>query len=267
MTRLLSYLICFHDKYYPENVKEFTTEEIHRLFIWYSVSPEPIQSEAVVPVLLRERFLCDYDGGKMQAEHWYQNSALFHLSRNPYILSESAYVGFGQYDFYLRKDGFEIVADICKGTDDVGIGFLTYPLQCLFDVVSREAWDTLFCSRYNDLHDTKHSMIFGLWHEPILCHAFTVPTWFFMEMMEFMDAMTTELQTLSTGERHIAGTIERALAIYLNFAFSEGRLRRYIVEGAVVHNEKQRCADPFRGISATPQNAQEFQDYHDESEV
>ena len=279
MSRLVSYFIAFHDAYYPENTREFTMEEIGRLFIWYSVARSTIQSEAKVPVLLRERFLPVYDAGRMQEEHWYQNSMLFHLWRNPSVIEASEYVGFGQYDFGLSKEGFDLCTDILKdttsdvgsaerGSADVCIGMLPYSLDTLWEVVSREAWDTMFTSRYNDRREQNHSLIFGLWHQPFLCHAFIIPTWFFMEMMEFMELVLPELKELAGGERHLAGTIERALAIYLNFAFAEGRLRRCVVRHAIRHNDHQRLADPFRGILATPgKDAQELQDGHSERSV
>ena len=270
MSRLVSFFIAFHDAYYPENTREFTTEEIHRWFIWYSVALAPIESEAKVPVLLRERFLPVYDGGQMQKEHWYQNSMLFHLWRNRSAIQESEYVGFGQYDFILRKNGFEICRDLLQVDDNVCIGMLPYPLHTLWQVISPEAWDTFFTSRYNDMRGTNHSLIFGLWNEPFLCHAFILPTWFFLEMMEFIDSVMPQLKIMAGGERHVAGTIERALAIYLNFAFAEDRLRRFVVEGFVEHVEAQRCADSFRGISATSGrdvDAQEFQSGDSQREV
>ena len=228
-------------------------EEIGRLFIWYSVARSTIQSEAKVPVLLRERFLPVYDAGRMQEEHWYQNSMLFHLWKNPSVIGASEYVGFGQYDFGLSKEGFDLCTDILKDSkSDVCIGMLPYSLDTLWQVASREAWDTMFTSRYNDRQEQNHSLIFGLWHQPLLCHAFIIPSWFFMEMMEFMDLVLPELKELAGGERHLAGTIERALAIYLNFAFAEGRLRRCVVRHAIRHNDHQRLADPFRGIIAAP---------------
>jgi hypothetical protein len=258
MSRLVSYFIAFHDAYYPENTRDFTPEEIEDYFIWYSVARNPIKSEAKVPVLLRERFLAIYDGGRMQEEHWYQNSMFFHLYWNPEIIRESRYVGFGQYDFELNKMGWDIGVHLMDGDpehDNVAIGHLVYPMAAMWDISDCDRWNKLFVQKYNEIHGTSHDMRRPS-PGPFLCHAFIIPTWFFMEMMEYIASVMPQVRELAYIPEHYAGTLERAFAIYINFGIMEQRLRRFISfkdHPTVKHNHKtQRLADPFRGIIATP---------------
>jgi hypothetical protein len=82
-----------------------------------------------------------------------------------------------------------------------------------------------------------------------LMHSFIVPSWFFKQMMEFMEwNLPTILKSLDWNLQHLAGTLERLFALCISAGIEEGRFRKVLHIRKTDHNGAQHSGDPFRNI-------------------
>jgi hypothetical protein len=182
--------------------------------------------------------------------NFYQNSVFFHLYRNPQALS-CKYIGFGQYDMSFDADQFRKIATLLEGdmADKVVTAF-PYSFDHLFDRFSPDIWNTFFLEPYNKFYGTQHSLE-NLRPIPLfLLHTFILPKWFFLHMMEFVEhLLPTTLKMLNWDTQHLAGTLERVLALCISCGVAEGKFRHlYILEG-MKHEGEQHEEDTLRGIT------------------
>jgi len=246
----MTFYIVFHRDVLPENTQEYTPEEIRERFLWVAVNdsiPKIIPRD--LP-FIEERSFRRYTP-ELQQKKYYQNSVFFHLYWNAYSLT-SEYMGFGQYDMEIQKEGFEKTLELLD-KPNVVVSFLPHPFIGCPHVYSPELWYQMFLRPYNAFRNKRHTFSDLAKYPLCLWHTFIIPRWLFVEMMEFVDWNMRNLQmrTNDTINRHLAGTLERVFAFYISCVMHEGRVEFHKGEG-MIHHDEQRIADPFRSMSGRP---------------
>lgn len=239
----MTFYIVFHRDVLPENMQEYSLDEIKQRFLWVSVNDAIPKS--IPPELphLAERSFPKYVP-TLQASKFYQNSVFFHLYWNPQFLT-SEYLGFGQYDMEFKKYEFEQTLSILNKPNAV-VSFMPHPFVGCPHVYGFETWVAMFLRPYNTFRHKNHRFKDLEKYPLCLYHTFIIPRWLFVEMMEFVDWNMPNLRMqLNSDTRHLAGTLERVFAFYISCALHEKRLEFYEGKG-IIHRDDQRIADPFR---------------------
>jgi hypothetical protein len=223
------------------------------IFTWVAVneSIEKINDDWIPKDRLLKEWTMPVYNPLMQMSKFYQNSVFFHLYWNPHLL-KSKYVGFAQYDMAFDVDALgEIINKI--GEDDGGdkiFGAYPYVLNTIYDILGAAEWEECFMKPYNDYYSTMHRLEDISTLPLLLLHTFIMPKWFFLHMMGFVDKMYVGiLRALGWNTQHLAGTLERVLALCIGFGIKENKFRIVKLWSGVNHIDSQHTGDSFRGIT------------------
>lgn len=238
------YIVC-HRVTCPENHADFTEEEAtEEGLVWYVVNEAlPEKSIQCFPSRRVNEWELAVHDPFMQLNHFYNNSALWHVFRNP-LLRRTAFVGFAQYDMAIPKRALRAFAGV-PGATRVGIMF-PYPFCALWEnPLPREYWEGV-------VREAQPGVGLGDLSECALplMHGFILPTPAFMEMMAFADcALAGVVRALGHDTRHLAGTLERLFALWIAAKVHAGRLGPMVtLEGCAHNQETQRLPDAFREL-------------------
>ena len=247
----LTIFIIYHKTAYESNTSTFTQQEIKDYFTWVSVNESIKKEDSWIPKeqLLEECKMAKYSP-LLQMTNFYQNSVFFHLYWNKQLIT-SKYIGFAQYDMTLPGPEIRSLAASLKGdTADKIIPVYPYPFEALYDHLKADSWNECFIKPYNAFYGTSHS-IESLKSLPIfLIHTYIMPKWFFIHMMEFVDHnLPVILKALKWDTRHLAGALERVLALCITCGIAEGKFRHLIHLQGVSHNSLQHTGDALRGLN------------------
>ena len=243
----LTFYIVFHKIVFEENTKDFTDSEKKEMLCWIAVNEKiPKSIPDFVEPLLYEYKMAKYNP-LYQMNNFYQNSVFFHLYHNQHLI-DSEYIGFSQYDISHKADPFRKIFEIIKNDASLIFPGFIYPFECLYCVLSPDEWKKSFVEPYNTFYGTSHTLE-NLQQLPLcLFHTFIMPTWYFKHMMEFVEhILPTTLKYLNWDTRHLAGTLERVIALSISCAILEGVIRPLPLEGCV-NNINQHTGDEMRGI-------------------
>ena len=250
-TTALTFYIVYHKKVYEENTKGFMKEELERWFRWVAVN-EKIEKEDVswIPeecLLYEYKFQVYFP--RLQEENYYQNSVFFHLYRNPNLI-QTRYVGFGQYDMSFDADNFRIATKALENDyADKVVGVFMYDGNLLERERGNEFYNLLFFKLYEEFFKIKHTSEKIKRYPLFLMHTFIIPTWFFKQMMGFIEYILPYLaHGLQLNTRDLAGTLERIMALCIACGMEEGRFKKMVVLQKVIHREEQHAGDVMRGI-------------------
>ena len=250
----LNIYIIYHKNLFEENTAEFTDEERKSLFKWVAVNesiPKEFPSWISKGSMIKEYEMRTYSP-LMQMSNFYQNSVFFHLYWNKDEYVHSDYVGFAQYDMSFSADHIRKISEVLKQNTDYSIvfGAYPYPIQTAFDILSPEEWTNTLLIPYNLHYGTNHS-IQDLTNIPIfLMHTFILPRHYFIYMMRFMDTWYPKLiKALNWSTRHLAGTLERAIGIYIALGILEAKFKHVIRLEGITHVDAQHTGDEMRGIN------------------
>jgi hypothetical protein len=250
----LTFYIVFHQKLFPQNTEQFSHEEMKKWFRWVAVN-EKIQKEVRTlfhnSLIIKEWEMKNYSPF-YQMLNFYQNSVFFHLHENPEMI-KTRYIGFGQYDMSFTADNFRNAITRIFAENDPGdkvIGCFLYEYKALFQLFDKDIWTDYFFEPYNQYFKIKHT------HEEIkdiplcLLHTFIIPTWFFHSMMGFLKwNLPKIMKMLNWDTRHLAGTLERFIALCISCGIKEGRFRGFFQLEGVSHLDEQHMEDPLRNIA------------------
>ena len=247
----MDFYIVAHKYVIESNYASFTHEEKKRMLCWVFVNeaitkiiPDWIPSES----LIKEYELPVYDP-LFQMNNFYQNSFFIHLNRNRYLVKKG-YVGFGQYDMTLPANVFRQAEEIIlKGVSTLFFMY-PYPFEALYsNPLSEEVWRELV-DIYNTRTKTSHSFDQLKTVPLVLCHTFILPTSIFFECMDFVEASVPFfLKNLEWKTRHLAGTLERVIALALSFKILEGRFQNLVHLQGIEHVAAQHAGDELRGLN------------------
>jgi len=250
---LFHFYIIFHQILFEKNTKSFTEEERNRMLRWVSVNeaiPKSFPPWIPKDLQITESELLDYSP-LYQMSHFYQNSFFFILPKNKHLL-KTPYVGFGQYDMSISADSFRTMEHLLEGEGKVKQTlFVVYPyaFEALYDLFDKCFWEEIL-EKYNTLYCTSHSFEHLSQLSLPLLHTFVLPTQIFLECMEFVEtSLPFLLKRLNWNTRHLAGTLERVLAIAINIKVLERKLVRVLHLKGIDHIGSQHTEDLLRNIS------------------
>lgn len=253
MSKTLTFHIIFHTKLYKDNLNGFTPDEIKNWFSWVAVNekiPKAIPDWVPSDQLIFEYKLKNYSPF-YQMLYFYQNSFFFHLLMNPELLN-SRYVGFGQYDMKFNAHNFRsVIQSLENDSGDKIVGFFPYKSDGHFtdNPENEELYNKCFIEPYRKYYHISHTLS-SLSKWPIfLIHTYILPTWFFKQMMEFIDwNIPTIMKSLNWNVRHLSGTLERILGLCICAGLEEGRFRSVKHIQDTQHIEEQHAGDIVRNI-------------------
>lgn len=243
MAGLLLYVVC-HRTTYPSNHSDFTAAEAEAAGLrWYVVN-EPLQPKRILcpPGCRVDEWTLPAHDPFMQLNHFYNNSALWHVFRNPGLRTRE-FVGFAQYDMTIPKRSLQTFLEASHGPRRVGVT-CPMPFECLFhNPLPAQFWDALVqeVQPGTTLCDLSGASL------PLM-HGFVLPAPAFVEMMSFADArLHGVVRALAHDTRHLAGTLERVFALWIVAKARAGVLGPVMVLPGFEHDqETQRLPDEFR---------------------
>jgi hypothetical protein len=185
-----------------------------------------------------------------QMLNFYQNSVFYHLAWNKELI-KGRYIGFGQYDMKMSAPEFREMYQITSedNADKVFTPFL-YKFDALYSSpIDEDGWITCFLKPYNKFFGMNHTLE-NISKLPLaLLHTFIMPTWFFLDIMPFVEKNTPEiLRALNWETRHLAGSLERVFALCISCGILEGKIKNLIPLDGFQHIESQHSEDLLRGI-------------------
>lgn len=249
----LTFYIVFHKELYERNTKSFTQEELQTYFTWIGVN-EKIPK--VIPLWLSHlpilyEYKMEHHCPLYQMLNFYQNSVFFHLYHNKSLL-KSKYIGFGQYDMSIDAGVMrQIIQNIQTSTHRTLYGFFLYPSISLFNLLNENDWNDIFFNPYFEQRGLQHTYQ-SIQHLPLaLLHTFIIPQNIFIDMMGFVEKIyPLILKKLNWDTAHLAGTLERVFALFLNCQIKEDTLQVFMNVNGIQHIDDQHSEDTLRGIAS-----------------
>lgn len=226
-----------------DGVQGFSPDELGRWVRWY-VTNEPLGDKDVrVPPELRiDEWTLPWHDPLQQLCNFYNNSALWHVYKNPALHDD--FVGFAQYDMVLPRDP---VAEFAAYDAPLKVGYMqpTPAAEFWHTAVPRREWERLAarmtCAPLDAI--LAPGVLLPLYH------SFLLPLEPFLEMMRFVErALPDVLRALRHDTRHLAGTLERVVALWIAAAVRGGRLGPALHLHGVAHDHSRRLPDPLRGL-------------------
>jgi hypothetical protein len=245
----MEFFIVFHKSLYKDNYNSFSEIEKQRLLRFVAVNeaiPKNIPDWLPNNSLIEEYHLPIYHP-LYQLNKYYQNSFLFALVDNLNVI-KTKYIGFGQYDQYLPAKLFlEIEQRILVSETPTIYGAYPHSFETIYNLWDTKEWNTII-DIYNKLEKT-NIQYDDLKKLPLfLCHTFVLPSQIFIEIMIFVKKIESiVLQMLKYDVRHMAGTLERVIAIIISCKIIQYKLCVCQING-IEHKIEQREPDNYRDI-------------------
>jgi hypothetical protein len=243
--------IIGHEKFYAETVGGISDEDLKKYVRFVCVNekltkhiPDSFPKECVV----NEWEFPDYEKF-YQENKYYQNSVFFNLMNVIETLGLDQ-IGFFQYDMIMSPDIFDTIKTTCKADEGAAIAFYPYPIEQLFEIINPNQWQ-FFIQQYSNFFQTP---VDTEKLEPLklaLFHTFVIPKKNYCRMMHFTKKVLPTVLTFlsSSGTRHIAGTLERLFALFLNMEIVTENMPDFTWIDGLIHDDKNlRMRDDFRNL-------------------
>jgi hypothetical protein len=240
------YIVCHRDAY-AVNHRGYTHAEAREAGLrWYVVNEPLTPKDIDAPPSCRvNEWDLPWHDPFMQMNHFYNNSALWHVYRNLDLLVDD-HVGFAQYDMTIPRAPLDAFAELTTAQPGA-VGYMfPYPFAALFhNPLPAEFWDHVIVraafpgrATLSDLSSV----------ELPLFHGFILPKTAFLKMMAFADrVLPVVVRALGHDTRHLAGTLERVCALWIAAAVWSGTLGPVVNVPGFEHNQAaQRLLDAFR---------------------
>ena len=234
----------YHATLYPSNFEGYSTKELREWFRLYAANeavPKDFPDTKSLPPVIKEWELPWHDP-LQQMNKMFNNSAMWHVWRNADSLPTTQFVGFSQYDIAIPRDSLRDFLRMTSHPRRVGYMFpYAWDAFRLDEALPLQFWDSL------DLPVKLHELMAG--RPAPLLHAAILPREGFEAMMEWLDAAKgTIVRALGHDVRHLAGTLERAMALWIAAHVHCGQLGPACHLKGCVHSPEQRLPDQYRGI-------------------
>jgi len=245
--------IIGHKEFYEKSVKGIPEEDLKN-HVRFVLVNENVHDKNVPASFPEECIVKEYDIENYepfyQKNNYYQNSFFFNLMNVIDTLGLDQ-IGFFQYDMVLTPV-FDKIKTICESDSTAAIAFYPYPIEQLFEILNPPAWQ-FFIQQYSNFFNVEVDT------EPLeklplaLFHAFVIPKSNYCRMMHFTKKVLPNLITFLSsrgGNRHIAGTLERLFALFLNLEIVTKNMKDFTWVDGLIHDDvTMRLPDSFRGIS------------------
>ena len=242
--------IIGHRKFYDSSVEGISKDDLkkHVKFVCVNENlPKDIPAEFPMECIMNEWDIPDYEA-YYQANHFYQNSFFFNLM-NVIDTMGLDQIGFAQYDMIFTPEILERVKDICEDPK-AAVGFYSYPIEPLFEILQPDIWQFVI-QQYSNFFDVAITDIARLdTMQFALFHTFVIPVETYKRMMAFAKSILHSIIAfLGNDATHMAGTLERVFALFLNLEIITGNMKQLEWIDGLVHDDANlRLPDEFRGI-------------------
>lgn len=240
-----------HQKFYAETLRGISEEDLKkyiRIVLVNERIPKEIPEEFPKEIIVNEWEIPNYESF-YQKQKYYQNSVFFNLMNIIDTLGLD-HVGFFQYDMVMTPEIFENIKNICESDKEAAIGFYPYPIEHLFEIVNPCQWQFII-QQYSNFFQVPIDDIEKLESMKLaLFHTFVIPKANYCRMMHFAKKVLPNILTfLQDDTRHIAGTLERLFALFLNLEIITENMKDFTWIDGLVHDDVNlRLRDDFRGI-------------------
>ena len=242
--------IVGHQKFYAKTVEGISDDDLKKYVRFVCVNedlPKDIPAEYPKECVVNEWDIPDYES-YYQKNNYYQNSVFFNLM-NVIDTLNLDHIGFAQYDMVFTPEIFDQIKEKCKDPKAV-VGFYPYPIEPLFEILQPGVWQFII-QKYSNFFDIAVDDVEKLDTMKLaLFHTFVIPVENYKRMMCFTkDILKNVVAFLGNNTRHMAGTLERVFALFLNLEIITGNMPEFEWIDGLVHDDVNlRLADAFRGL-------------------
>jgi len=243
--------IVGHQKFYAETVAGISDEDLkkHVRFVCVNENlPKDVPAEFPAECVMNEWEIQGYEPF-YQREKYYQNSVFFNTMNIIETLGLDQ-IGFAQYDMVFTPEIFEEIKQTCEADKNAAIGFYPYPIEHLFEIVPPQAWQFII-QQYSNFFQVPVENVDKLESMKLaLFHTFVIPKSNYCRMMHFAKKVLPNIVTfLNKDNRHMAGTLERLFALFLNLEIITGNMKEFKWVSGLRHDDTGlRLRDEFRGV-------------------
>jgi len=243
--------IVGHNKFYEQTVVDVSEDDLKKYVKFVCVNekiPKNIPDSYPKECIINEWDIPEYES-YYQENNFYQNSFFFNLM-NVIDTLGLEHIGFGQYDMIYTQDIMDQMKEKCQDIK-AAIGFYPYPIEPLFEILQPGVWQFII-QKYSNFFDIAIDDIDKLDTMKLaLFHTFIIPVENYKRMMCFTkDILKNVTAFLGNNTRHMAGTLERVFALFLNLEIITGNMQEFQWIDGLVHDDVNlRLADSLRGLS------------------
>jgi hypothetical protein len=237
--------VVYHSRVYPANFEEYTPEELVRWFRLYaaneSIPKEPLDCEIIPSVT---EWTLSWHDPLMQINKMYNNTALWHVWHNNNLIENLDFVGFSQYDMIIPRKSMHTFLGLTQFPHRVGYMFPhAWTDFKLDEILPMEFWQQL--TKTLEVHDLTELTTQG--RPAPLMHGIIMPRKAFELMMPWMDGVKSVIvRALGHEVRHLAGSLERAMALWIAVQVHKGTLGPACHLTGCEHLDPQRLHDAYR---------------------
>ena len=242
--------IVGHQKFYAKTVEGISEDDLKKYVKFVCVNedlPKDIPAEYPKECIINEWDIPEYESF-YQKNNFYQNSVFFNLMNVIDTLGLDQ-IGFAQYDMVFTPEIFDQIKEKCQDPK-AAVGFYPYPVEPLFEILQPGVWQFII-QKYSNFFDISVDDVDKLDTMKLaLFHTFVIPVENYKRMMCFSkDILKNVTAFLGNNTRHMAGTLERVFALFLNLEILTGNMKEFEWIDGLVHDDvKLRLADAFRGL-------------------
>jgi hypothetical protein len=242
--------IIGHSKFYEATVEGISKEDLkqHVKFVCVNEKlPKVVPAEFPTECIMNEWDIPNYEA-YYQANYFYQNSFFFNLM-NVIDTMGLDQVGFAQYDMIFTPEILDHIKETCVDPK-AAVGFYPFSIEALFDVLQPDLWQFVI-QQYSNFFDVAVTDVSRLDTMKLaLFHTFVIPVETYKRMMAFTKSiLQSAIAFLGNDATHVAGTLERVFALFLNLEIINGNMKEFKWVDGLVHDDVNlRLPDQFRGI-------------------
>ena len=242
--------IVGHKKFYAKTVEGISEDDLKKYVKFVCVNedlPKDIPAEYPKECIMNEWDIPEYESF-YQKNNFYQNSVFFNLM-NVIDTLNLEHIGFAQYDMVFTPEIFDQIKERCKDPKAV-VGFYPYPIEPLFEILKPGVWQFII-QKYSNFFDIPVEDVDKLDTMKLaLFHTFVIPVHNYKRMMCFTKDILKNVTTfLGNDTRHMAGTLERVFALFLNLEIITGNMNEFEwIDGLIHYDVNLRLTDSFRGL-------------------
>jgi hypothetical protein len=243
------FYVVFHKILFDSAYKTLSEDTIkeHMRFMAVNSSIKKAAPTELMPYIFQERDLQWYNAF-LQANKWFENSALLHVAKNKELCQPFSHVGFFQYDMDVDASLFTwLDSEIASAEDPSKILFYhktENSLRHLHQVIMMTGWQNII-GLYNITYGTNHNPVTVMENEIPLYNTFLIPSRIFQDMMNFTERASSyifEMMGYSTDA--LPYHLERLHGVFLLLKRLDGVLPIWKEMPGIGHNAslKEACA-------------------------
>ena len=254
---MLRWHVVFHERLHADNYNTLDPEDVKKHIRFVGVNElyeKTIPAEIPRECIVYEKDFPGYDP-LLQMCRYYESSVMLHLHRNPELLEDVEFVGFGQYDMTFPAAAMDQLKALNR-TDDVLVYQTDSDPRLLFsNPLTIDEWKAVV-AHFNDHHGTEFRLEDVMRKPLLLYHSYGMSVRRFHTMMKWIvAAQPLMLRSLRFDRRHMCGTVERFYGIYCTLHQLMGTFTHIVFLKGMDHLHQKKFQDPVRSFCVDPMGA------------